>query len=234
MTENAKSTTQAAKTTKKRRATKATAKPAARPAKARVAKQVVSPVERWTMVAKAAYYRAQERGFMTGNPMDDWLEAEKDIDAQYEVDLGRVMTILDPTEMMDQFTKAIGGHNFPGVDLSAVLESQRKNFEALVAANKVVFEGAQDVTARQTQALRDALAEVTGAVKDVASAGSPTAAAAKQGELVKQAMEKALANMREVTHMATAANTEAFNTISIRVAESLDELKKLAKELGSN
>jgi hypothetical protein len=31
------------------------------------------------MVAINAYYRAEKRGFKPGNEMDDWLEAEKDI-----------------------------------------------------------------------------------------------------------------------------------------------------------
>ena len=31
------------------------------------------------MIAEAAYYLAQKRGFIAGNEMDDWLEAEKEI-----------------------------------------------------------------------------------------------------------------------------------------------------------
>lgn len=33
------------------------------------------------MVAEAAYYRAEKRGFAPGNELEDWLEAEKEIDA---------------------------------------------------------------------------------------------------------------------------------------------------------
>ena len=32
-----------------------------------------------SMVAEAAYYRANQRGFSTGNDLGDWLEAEKEI-----------------------------------------------------------------------------------------------------------------------------------------------------------
>lgn len=31
------------------------------------------------MVAEAAYYRALERGFQGGDPVDDWIQAEKEI-----------------------------------------------------------------------------------------------------------------------------------------------------------
>lgn len=33
------------------------------------------------MVAEAAYYRAEKRGFAPGKELDDWLEAEKEIEA---------------------------------------------------------------------------------------------------------------------------------------------------------
>lgn len=32
------------------------------------------------MIAEAAYYRAERRGFAPGNEMSDWLQAEADID----------------------------------------------------------------------------------------------------------------------------------------------------------
>jgi hypothetical protein len=34
------------------------------------------------MVATAAYYRAEKRGFESGHEMDDWLEAEQEISKQ--------------------------------------------------------------------------------------------------------------------------------------------------------
>lgn len=39
-------------------------------------------VERRRRIAEAAYYRAEQRGFAPGNEDDDWLTAEKDIDAE--------------------------------------------------------------------------------------------------------------------------------------------------------
>ena len=39
--------------------------------------------ERYHMIAEAAYYRAEHRGFQSGNPEQDWLEAENEIDQVY-------------------------------------------------------------------------------------------------------------------------------------------------------
>jgi hypothetical protein len=45
-----------------------------------VPKTTISPEQRRRMVAEAAYYKAQRRGFR-GDPVRDWTEAEAEIDA---------------------------------------------------------------------------------------------------------------------------------------------------------
>jgi hypothetical protein len=44
----------------------------------------VSPEERHEMVAVAAYYRAESRGFLPGHEQEDWFEAAAVIDAMLE------------------------------------------------------------------------------------------------------------------------------------------------------
>ena len=39
--------------------------------------------ERWRMVAEAAYHKAEARGFAAGHEVEDWLAAERDIDAVF-------------------------------------------------------------------------------------------------------------------------------------------------------
>lgn len=41
--------------------------------------QLISVEERQRMIAEAAYFRALERGFTGGDPLDDWLTAEREI-----------------------------------------------------------------------------------------------------------------------------------------------------------
>ncbi len=41
--------------------------------------QLISPEERQRMIGEAAYFRALERGFTGGDPLDDWLVAEREI-----------------------------------------------------------------------------------------------------------------------------------------------------------
>ena len=45
----------------------------------------ISMEEREKMIAEGAYYLAQQRGFERGDPIGDWLEAEKQIDATFDL-----------------------------------------------------------------------------------------------------------------------------------------------------
>ena len=59
----------------KSRASKATAQTVAAPGESSV-----TPEQRYRMVAEAAYHHAERRGFVGGDPLNDWLLAEKEVD----------------------------------------------------------------------------------------------------------------------------------------------------------
>ena len=46
-----------------------------------VAPAGVTAEERYQLIAQAAYRRAEQRGFIPGGELDDWLAAEAEIDA---------------------------------------------------------------------------------------------------------------------------------------------------------
>jgi hypothetical protein len=65
----------AAKRTTRKRAVVSEAEPqAGRP-------NFVDPQQRAALIARAAYFRALQRGFAPGNEMEDWLAAEAEVDA---------------------------------------------------------------------------------------------------------------------------------------------------------
>jgi hypothetical protein len=49
----------------------------------------VGQQERRRLIAEAAYYRAQQRGFSGGDPVRDWLEAEAEVSVRLSGGLGR-------------------------------------------------------------------------------------------------------------------------------------------------
>ena len=122
-------------------------------------------------------------------------------------------------------SKALGDFKVPGLDVDAILASQRKNIEAVTAANQLAIEGLQAVLRRQAEILRASVEESSNYVNQVVAAGTPEEKAAKQTELAKAAFEKALANARELAELVAKSNSEAAEILSKRVSESLDEVK---------
>jgi len=125
-------------------------------------------------------------------------------------------------------TKMLGDVKIPGFDLQAVMDAQRKNIEALNAANQAAVQGMQAVAQRQAEILSQSMSEVSTVAQQLASSASnPQEMTTKQAELIRKAFEQALANMRELAEMVSKSNTEAFAIINKRVTESLQELKSL-------
>lgn len=46
----------------------------------RIASEFIGPERRRSMIAQAAYFRAKRRGFEPGYELDDWLNAEAEVD----------------------------------------------------------------------------------------------------------------------------------------------------------
>jgi len=42
----------------------------------------VDPQQRASLIARAAYFRSQDRGFEPGHELEDWLAAEVEVDAE--------------------------------------------------------------------------------------------------------------------------------------------------------
>ena len=76
-------------------------------------------------------------------------------------DVTKMMADFDPSKMADEFTKFAGNYKLPAFDVESVMTSQRKNIEALAAANKAATEGMQNVATRQAAILQETLDEAT-------------------------------------------------------------------------
>jgi len=72
-------------TTKKKTAARSTTKKkTSSPGKAKRSSDStfdISAEERWRMIANSAYLKAEARGFAPGHETEDWLKAEKEVDA---------------------------------------------------------------------------------------------------------------------------------------------------------
>jgi len=138
---------------------------------------------------------------------------------------------MDPTKFMDM-SKMMADYKVPGVDVDAILSAQRRNIEAVTAANQLAFEGLQAVMRRQAEILRQTMEETSAMMSEMMTAGTPEDKVTKQAELVKAAFEKAIANMKELAEMVAKSNSEAAEVLSNRVKENIEEVKaQLAKAM---
>lgn len=126
------------------------------------------------------------------------------------------------------FTKMLGDFKLPGADLETLMAGQRKNIEALTAANQTAVAGIQAVAKRQAEILSESMSAATTALQQLSGITEPRERVAKQVDVTKEALEKALATMRELAETITKSADEALGVINKRVIESLDEVKALA------
>lgn len=125
----------------------------------------------------------------------------------------------------NDMTKAFAVPKMPAFDTDALLAAQKKNMDALVAANKSAAAGYQDLFAKQIEVFEATLAE---AQKQMSNFDPAKVDADAQGEAAKVAFEKALANMTALAEGAQKANTEAYEVVAARVQESVSELQEMA------
>lgn len=133
-------------------------------------------------------------------------------------------TAFDFTQFQD-FGKIAGGFELPQVDSTKLLETQRKNVEAITAANRTIFEGFQAVAQRQAEIVRKNMDEAAKTFGAITEAGAPEDKLAQQIELTKKVYSDAVANFNELAELSVKSNAEAAKQINKRVTESFDEVK---------
>ncbi|MGI9025214.1 MAG: TIGR01841 family phasin [Burkholderiaceae bacterium] len=122
----------------------------------------------------------------------------------------------DIGKMMKQF-------KVPGIDIAAIMESQKKDMEALAEANRQAYEGIQALARRRNEILMESLTQWQAAMQD---ATGPDALS-KQAERARKGVQKAMADMRELAEMEAASRSKAWKVVQDRFQENLVNLQKL-------
>jgi phasin family protein len=123
----------------------------------------------------------------------------------------------DLTKMLEQF-------KVPGVDMSSLVDARRKDIEALVEANKAVYEGMQALALRQADMLKQAVQGIQDAAKSATSAvGDPV----KQAELARNAMLKALSDTKDLAEIVRSSQADAMARITERSTQNMQDMKKM-------
>ena len=123
--------------------------------------------------------------------------------------------------------RANNGVQFSGPEVKKMFASQRKNVEAMMQANRLALDGVEAIWRRQLDFIQEAVAGLTTLVGGFVQPPGPLKENfAKHAEYSNQALEKNLANARELTGLATKATTDALNIINQRFCEGLGEMAR--------
>jgi len=141
----------------------------------------------------------------------------------------KTMGGLDMTKGSEQLLNALAGLKLPGVNMDALVASQRDNLEALSASNRAAMEGMKAVAEWQVKILQETVKELSSALGGLGKVGSPQQMVAAETDLAKKAFETAVGKMRELAEIVTKANQQATDAIVNRIPASLDEIKDVLK-----
>ena len=119
--------------------------------------------------------------------------------------------------------KTLGRFKLPGIDIAAIVESQRQDMETLAEANRQAYEGIKALAERRNQMLKEAFGKWQEAMKGA----SGTEMITKQAELARQGLQDTIANVRELAQMEAKSRKEAWKVVQDRFEENLAKLKKL-------
>ncbi len=117
---------------KRKKATPSAAKPKAKPG------SKVSEEERRRLVAERAYYLAEKRGFAGGDPRDDWLQAEAEINRELGLEQGE-----QPSSAAQQ-KKELAAYERLREDMEKILSSMRENVSVTNESLRRAFEEAEE------------------------------------------------------------------------------------------
>ena len=112
---------------------------------------------------------------------------------------------------------------------SLLVTARRKDLDAILEANKKSYAGLQSVVQRQVQALKDAVSEWRLVIKLLAEGGAKESFS-KLDELALASFKMALANIRDLAEMTARSQASAYEVVSRRIREDVDELTRLLEQ----
>lgn len=134
----------------------------------------------------------------------------------------------DPTPSpFPDIAKLIEQFKVPGLDMSKIVEAQRKDIEAITQANQAAYEGMQELAKRQMEILQELVTEWQAAMTQATNRESTNVS--QRAELAEKTFGKAFGNMRALAELAVKAQTQAWEVIQKRFQENIADLSNLLR-----
>ena len=112
-----------------------------------------------------------------------------------------------------------------GVNTQALIDSGRKDIEALLAANERVFTGIEALSHKQADLLADIMKEWQASAKDAIAKGSPSEKINQAASHAQRAFTHALANMKEMADIAAKSHEDVLSILNQRYQEGIEQFR---------
>jgi len=144
-------------------------------------------------------------------------------------DWAKTLASLDPTKASGELLNQLARLQVPGVNMDALVASQRDNLEALSVSSRAAMEGIKAVGEWQVKILQETVQELTGAIGGLPKVSSPQDLVAAETQAAKKVFETAVSRMRELAEIVGKANQQATDAIVNRIPASLDEINDVLR-----
>jgi len=119
----------------------------------------------------------------------------------------------------------------PGFDFDAWISARQADIDAMSKATSVAYSGAQSISEKQAELLKNALGELSAATKVRSaseSAGEKIADITKQeAELVQNTLSRTLQGMKEMAEAVQQSQTEIYEIALDRVKSNAEQLRSM-------
>lgn len=117
----------------------------------------------------------------------------------------------------------------PGIDTNKLLESGRKDIEALLETNEKVFVTAEALTHKQAEMLTELVKEWHASFKDSVSSASGADKLNQASVHAQRALATALTSMKEMAEIAAKSNQDVVGILNARFHAGLQELRSAVR-----
>ncbi len=107
-----------------------------------------------------------------------------------------------------------------------LLDTGRKDLQALMQANEKSYQGLQTVVQRQTEMIKSAISEWQSAAKSMPGK-DPKENLAKLDELGRASFQRAVQDIQELATLAAQSQKDAFEVVRGRIQSNVDEVTKM-------
>ena len=130
--------------------------------------------------------------------------------------------IDDATEAMkQQIARMMQSFKIPDIDISALVENQRRNIEAMSKAAQLTNEAATEVSQRQLEIFRSSSEHLAAMLRDMKLSSD------QRREIAAKAFEAAATSARELAEMTAKSNKDVFDLVRQRMADNFEEIRKM-------